>query len=68
MKMGNIPTRRKFSFTFNRAFHLIFITRTAAQTVFVSIGLLCVMGVICSLTTKNLHRIVIWFAPINSKL
>lgn len=25
------------------------------------------MGVICSLTTKSLHRIVMWFAPINSK-
>ncbi|KKA23478.1 Amino-acid permease [Rasamsonia emersonii CBS 393.64] len=38
---------------------------TALETVLVSIGLLCVMGVICSLTTKSLHRIVLWFAPIN---
>lgn len=42
--------------------------RTAAQTVLVSIALLCIMGVICSLTTKTLHRIVLWFAPVNSKL
>ncbi|OKL60303.1 hypothetical protein UA08_04340 [Talaromyces atroroseus] len=38
---------------------------TAAQTVLVSLALLCVMGVICSLTTKTLHRIVLWFAPVN---
>lgn len=25
------------------------------------------MGVICSLTTKSLHRIVLWFAPVNRK-
>ncbi|EEA20771.1 hypothetical protein EYB25_008257 [Talaromyces marneffei] len=38
---------------------------TAAQTVLVSIALLCVMGIICSLTTKTLHRIILWFAPVN---
>ncbi|GAM41228.1 amino acid permease [Talaromyces pinophilus] len=38
---------------------------TAAQTVLVSIALLCVMGIICSLTTKTLHRVILWFAPIN---
>ncbi|KAJ5709515.1 hypothetical protein N7493_010849 [Penicillium malachiteum] len=38
---------------------------TALQTVLVSIGLLCILGVICSLTTKTLHRIILWFAPIN---
>ncbi|KAJ5141461.1 hypothetical protein N7526_002456 [Penicillium atrosanguineum] len=38
---------------------------TALQTVLVSIGLLCIIGVICSLTTKTLHRIILWFAPIN---
>ncbi|KAJ5751650.1 hypothetical protein N7520_008567 [Penicillium odoratum] len=38
---------------------------TALQTVLVSIGILCVLGVICSLTTKSLHRIILWFAPIN---
>lgn len=38
---------------------------TALQTVLLSISLLCIMGIICSLTTKSLHRIVLWFAPIN---
>ncbi|GAD96805.1 amino-acid permease, putative [Paecilomyces variotii No. 5] len=38
---------------------------TALQTVLLAIAMLCLMGVICSLTTKSLHRIVIWFAPIN---
>ncbi|KAJ5094425.1 hypothetical protein N7456_010286 [Penicillium angulare] len=38
---------------------------TALHTVLVSIGILCVLGVICSLTTKTLHRIILWFAPIN---
>ncbi|KAJ5552129.1 hypothetical protein N7494_001507 [Penicillium frequentans] len=38
---------------------------TALQTVLVSIGILCVLGVICSLTTKSLHLIILWFAPIN---
>ncbi|KAA6411637.1 MAG: amino acid variant [Lasallia pustulata] len=37
----------------------------ALQTVLLSVALLCVMGVICSLTTKFLHRIILWFAPIN---
>ncbi|OQE10933.1 hypothetical protein PENVUL_c003G04626 [Penicillium vulpinum] len=38
---------------------------TALQTVLVSIAILCILGVICSLTTKSLHRIILWFAPIN---
>ncbi|KAF4206765.1 hypothetical protein CNMCM8980_000996 [Aspergillus fumigatiaffinis] len=38
---------------------------TAMQTVALSVVILCVLGVICSLTTKTLHRIVFWFAPIN---
>ncbi|OJJ51420.1 hypothetical protein ASPZODRAFT_56915 [Penicilliopsis zonata CBS 506.65] len=38
---------------------------TALQTVILAIGLLCIMGVICSLSTKTLHRIILWFAPIN---
>ncbi|KAK2878144.1 hypothetical protein FQN49_001119 [Arthroderma sp. PD_2] len=38
---------------------------TALQTVLLSVALLCIMGVICSLTTKSLHRIILWFAPIN---
>ncbi|KAF7121602.1 hypothetical protein CNMCM5793_009072 [Aspergillus hiratsukae] len=40
-------------------------SETAMQTVALSIVILCVLGVICSLTTKTLHRIVFWFAPIN---
>ncbi|ODM19073.1 hypothetical protein SI65_05690 [Aspergillus cristatus] len=38
---------------------------TALQTVILSIVLLCILGVISSLTTKTLHRIILWFAPIN---
>ncbi|KAE8417143.1 amino acid/polyamine transporter I [Aspergillus pseudocaelatus] len=38
---------------------------TALETVLLSILLLCILGAICSLTTKTLHRIVYWFAPIN---
>ncbi|KAI9037646.1 amino acid permease [Aspergillus affinis] len=38
---------------------------TAFDTVLLAIVLLCVLGVICSLTTKTLHRIIFWFAPIN---
>lgn len=40
-------------------------TRTSLQTVFLSIVILCILGVISSLTTKSLHRIILWFAPIN---
>ena len=36
------------------------------QTVLLAILLLCIMGVICSLTTRSLHKIILWFAPINS--
>lgn len=39
--------------------------RTAPMTVGVAIATLFVFGAICSLTTKGLHRIVLWFAPIN---
>ncbi|KAJ5338416.1 hypothetical protein N7452_005144 [Penicillium brevicompactum] len=38
---------------------------SALETVLVSIAILCFLGVICSLNTKSLHRIIIWFAPIN---
>ncbi|PQE26585.1 Amino acid polyamine transporter I protein [Rutstroemia sp. NJR-2017a BBW] len=38
---------------------------TALQTALLSWGILIIMGVICSLTTKWLHRIVTWFMPIN---
>lgn len=41
------------------------IHRTAQQIVALSILLLIIFGVICSLTTKTLHQTVIWFAPIN---
>lgn len=37
----------------------------ALQTVLLSILLLIIMGVICSLSSKMLNRIVVWFAPIN---
>ncbi|KAI5776896.1 amino acid permease [Geopyxis carbonaria] len=38
---------------------------TAQQTVLLAIALLLVMGSVCSLTTRSLHRVVMWFAPIN---
>jgi len=38
---------------------------TAVQTVLVALLTLFVFGVVCSLTTRALHRIVLWFAPIN---
>jgi amino acid transporter len=39
--------------------------RTALQIVLLSVAILIVFGIICSLTTKTLHEIVLWFAPIN---
>ena len=41
--------------------------RTALQTVLLSIAILVVSGVVCSLSTRWLHRIILWFAPINSE-
>ncbi|KAJ5386115.1 hypothetical protein N7509_008656 [Penicillium cosmopolitanum] len=38
---------------------------SAVETVLLSIGILCILGIICSLTTRTLHRIILWFAPIN---
>ncbi|KAK7513129.1 amino acid permease, variant [Phyllosticta citriasiana] len=38
---------------------------SALQTVLLAILVLCLFGVICSLTTRALHRIVLCFAPIN---
>ncbi|PWY92551.1 amino acid permease [Aspergillus heteromorphus CBS 117.55] len=38
---------------------------SAAETVLLSALILVVEGVICSMTTKSLHRIILWFAPIN---
>ena len=59
--------RRVFSITM---FHIMSLPNpeysNALQTVLLAILVLCLFGTICSLTTKSLHRIVIWFAPINS--
>ncbi|KAI9791239.1 MAG: hypothetical protein M1816_004231 [Peltula sp. TS41687] len=38
---------------------------TALQTVLLTILFLIVSGIICSLTTRSLHKIILWFAPIN---
>ncbi|CAL3969644.1 unnamed protein product [Diplocarpon coronariae] len=38
---------------------------TALQIVLLSIALLLIFGIVCSLTTHALHSIVIWFAPVN---
>ena len=35
------------------------------QTVFLSIAILTIMGIICSLTSRSLSRIIVYFAPIN---
>ena len=40
---------------------------TALQTVLLSIMTLIIMGIICSLTSRQLNNIVIYFAPINSE-
>lgn len=42
--------------------------RKAWQTVLLAIFVLCVFGAICSFPTNWLHRIILWFAPINSTL
>jgi hypothetical protein len=41
--------------------------RNAHQTVLLAIFVLCLFGAICSFPTEWLHRIILWFAPINSK-
>lgn len=38
---------------------------TPAQTVMLALLTLIVFGTVCSLTTRALHRIILWFAPIN---
>lgn len=38
---------------------------TAAQTVMLALLTLVIFGTVCSLTTRALHRIILWFAPIN---
>jgi len=48
-------------------FLLLCVFRTALQTVLLAIALLCAMGGVCSLTTRSLHKVVMWFAPINGK-
>ncbi|KAF2743922.1 amino acid transporter [Sporormia fimetaria CBS 119925] len=40
-------------------------TPTALQTVLLAILVLCLFGSICSFPTNWLHRIILWFAPIN---
>jgi len=40
--------------------------RKAYQTVLLAIFVLCMFGTICSFPTNWLHRIILWFAPINS--
>jgi hypothetical protein len=49
--------RQEQRLTFNRQAH---------QTVLLAIFVLCLFGTICSFPTNWLHRIVLWFAPINS--
>lgn len=67
----SIRTHREWEFAFCGLLHLRSCVSdnsysTALQTVLVAILMLCIMGVICSLTTKTLHRIILLFAPINS--
>lgn len=42
-------------------------SRNAHQTVLLAIFVLCLFGLICSFPTEWLHRIILWFAPINSE-
>lgn len=44
---------------------LLTTTRTPAQTVMVALLTLLVFAVVCSLTTRALHRLILFFAPIN---
>lgn len=44
---------------------LLTLSRTPRQTVGLALAVLVVFGIICSLTTKKLHQIILWFAPIN---
>lgn len=38
---------------------------TPIHTVLLSLAVLVVFGIICTLSTKKLHQIILWFAPIN---
>ena len=40
---------------------------TAVQTVLLAILILCLFGTICSFPTLWLHKVILWFAPINSE-
>jgi amino acid transporter len=40
---------------------------TAVQTVLLAILVLCLFGTICSFPTLWLHKVILWFAPINSE-
>jgi ABC-type transport system involved in cytochrome c biogenesis permease subunit len=59
---------RKFWLFFAHVSSVLTLYSTPLQTVLLSIALLTVMGAICSLTTKSLHKLILWFAPINSML
>ena len=41
--------------------------RTAGQTLVLALVALGAMGCVCSLTTRSLHRVVVWFAPVNGE-
>lgn len=43
-------------------------TPTAVQTVLLAILVLCLFGTICSFPTLWLHKVILWFAPINSEM
>jgi len=63
--IGHTPSHRMASFSHPLG-RKIDDPRNALQTVLLAILCLCIMGVICSLTTRSLHKIILWFAPINS--
>ncbi len=41
------------------------LSSNALQTVLLTILLLIIMGIICSLSSRMLHKIILWFAPTN---
>lgn len=45
--------------------HMLTFRSTPAMIVGVAIIMLVTFGVVCSLTTRGLHRTIMWFAPIN---
>jgi amino acid transporter len=56
-----------FKCHFRKTDLLNYCRRSPFQIVLLAILILCLFGLICSLTTRNLHRLVLWFAPINSR-